>query len=60
LPHVPGAAAALRAFFTWIVSPAQGNDAALPATVHFAPLPDRVRAIARAKSRRSADPDGLK
>jgi len=34
---------------TWIVSPAHGNDAALLASVHFAPLPERVRALARRK-----------
>jgi phosphate transport system substrate-binding protein len=41
-----GRAAALRDFLTWIVSPALGNGPALLETVHFAPLPDRVRAIA--------------
>jgi phosphate transport system substrate-binding protein len=43
---VPGRAEALRDFLAWIVAPASGNDPALLAPVHFAPLPERVRAIA--------------
>jgi phosphate transport system substrate-binding protein len=39
-------AAALRDFLTWVVSTDSGNDPAMLATVHFAPLPDRVRTIA--------------
>jgi phosphate transport system substrate-binding protein len=41
-----GMAQALRDFLTWIVTPAEGNDPALLASVHFAPLPPRVRGIA--------------
>jgi phosphate transport system substrate-binding protein len=42
-----GTATALRDLLSWIVTPDQGNDASLLGTVHFAPLPDRVREIAR-------------
>jgi phosphate transport system substrate-binding protein len=42
----PGNAKALRDFLSWIVSPTEGNEATLLASVHFAPLPDRVRSIA--------------
>jgi ABC-type phosphate transport system substrate-binding protein len=45
--RAPGSASALRDFLNWIVSADEGNDAALLASVHFAPLPERVRAIAR-------------
>lgn len=45
--RAPGSAAALRDFLDWIVTPDEGNDPTLLATVHFAPLPDRVRAIAK-------------
>jgi phosphate transport system substrate-binding protein len=41
-----GMAKALRDFLTWIVTPTEGNDPALLASVHFAPLPPRVREIA--------------
>jgi phosphate transport system substrate-binding protein len=43
----PGTAAAMRDFLNWIVAPDGGNDAALLASVHFAPLPARVRSLAR-------------
>jgi phosphate transport system substrate-binding protein len=43
----PGSAAALRDFLNWVVSQNQGNDAALLGAVHFAPLPERVRVIAK-------------
>jgi phosphate transport system substrate-binding protein len=42
----PGVASALRNFLTWVVNPDEGNDATLLATVHFVPLPNRVRDIA--------------
>jgi phosphate transport system substrate-binding protein len=42
-----GVAEPLRAFLDWIVDAQSGNDPALLSTVHFAPLPERVRAIAR-------------
>jgi phosphate transport system substrate-binding protein len=45
--RAPGSAAALRDFLNWIVASDEGNDATLLASVHFAPLPERVRAIAR-------------
>jgi phosphate transport system substrate-binding protein len=45
--RVPGSASALRDFLYWIISADEGNDAALLASVHFSPLPERVRAIAR-------------
>jgi phosphate transport system substrate-binding protein len=45
--RAPGSASALRDFLNWIVSADEGNDAALLASVHFSPLPERVRAIAR-------------
>jgi len=41
-----GMAKALRDFLTWVVNPSEGNDPALLAEVHFAPLPDRVRDVA--------------
>lgn len=41
-----GMAQALRDFLTWIVTPSEGNDPALLAQVHFAPLPAHVREIA--------------
>jgi phosphate transport system substrate-binding protein len=41
-----GMAKALRDFLTWVVTPSEGNDPALLAEVHFAPLPDRVRDVA--------------
>lgn len=45
--RTPGTAAAMRDFIGWVVSAGSGNDAALLGTVHFAPLPERVRAIAQ-------------
>ncbi|HEV8020429.1 MAG TPA: phosphate ABC transporter substrate-binding protein PstS, partial [Candidatus Lustribacter sp.] len=45
--RAPGAAAALRDFLDWVIAPDQGNDAATLASVHFAPLPDHVRDIAK-------------
>jgi phosphate transport system substrate-binding protein len=44
---VPGTAAAMRDFLNWIVAPDGGNDATLLASVSFAPLPARVRSLAR-------------
>jgi phosphate transport system substrate-binding protein len=44
---VPGTAAMLRDFLGWIVAPDKGNDSVLLGSVHFAPLPERVRDIAR-------------
>jgi phosphate transport system substrate-binding protein len=43
----PGSAVALRDFLGWVVAPDQGNDPMLLATVHFVPLPERVRDIAK-------------
>ena len=44
---VPGTATALRELLNWVISPAQGNDPTLLANSYFAPLPRRVRTIAR-------------
>jgi phosphate transport system substrate-binding protein len=44
---VTGVATPLREFLDWIVDSQSGNDPELLSTVHFAPLPERVRAIAR-------------
>jgi phosphate transport system substrate-binding protein len=45
--HSPADAAALKDFLNWAVDPAGGNRAGFLDAVHFAALPDNVRAISR-------------
>jgi phosphate transport system substrate-binding protein len=43
----PGVATELKEFLNWIVAPNAGNDEKLLAPVHFVPLPEHARSVAR-------------